>query len=163
LTSCRSSITFNANGLVAAPIVTLTNSNDAPIPPLRVICYGDPGEVGLSPNPCGLPIIGEVYTRIIPAWSELIWDVVGRTMRFVDATTGGLVSGFAYVDANDPPIERFFTLPCGRFHIVVEPATWCMQVDVTNSRYIYQSIPFPWATLHFPTLTLEIGERLGCA
>jgi hypothetical protein len=159
--SCRSSFTFLLDSVgAAAPVLTLSNVHDDWVLPLRVICYADPGSVGPD-NPCGLRVLGEVYIAPMPPHSELRWDVARREVEYVDAATGDWVSGYGFVDANDPPYQRFFTLPCHTAHIVVEPANWC--IDVSGSNYVYGDITVPTANVHFPGLTLEILERTGCA
>jgi hypothetical protein len=161
--ACRSVFTFEVNPLgAAAPVLTLTNDDDDAVIPLRILCYADPVGVGVSPNPCGLPLLGELYTRPLPPWSTLVWDVAGRRVRYKDHSTGVLDSGWAYIDPNDPPNSRFFALPCGTAHVVIEPATTCLTVDTPNSRYTYGGYEFSFAGLHYPTLALEVQERIGC-
>ena len=64
--------TFSHESLgVAGPTVTLFNDNDEHSLPVRLICYADPNEIGISPNPCGLPVLGEVYAKALPPWSTL--------------------------------------------------------------------------------------------
>ncbi|MCD6056572.1 MAG: hypothetical protein K0R44_44 [Thermomicrobiales bacterium] len=163
--TCRNVFTFEvgeATGVVA-PIVTLTNDNSAPVVPLRLICYADPNEDGVVPNPCGLPILGEIYTQVIPPWTELVWDVAARKVLYSDNSTVGLEGGFRLMDAVDPPFQRFFALPCGTSHIVIEPATTCLTRDAPNLRYTYGGYIFDDSTLHFPTMSLRLQERSGCA
>lgn len=162
ISSCRSTFTFDLDPLSGvAPVLTLRNSSDHAVLPLRVLISADPNEIGVS-SPCSLPIIGQLYTRVLPPWSELVWDVAGRTITYSDHTTGGPVDGAPYIDANDPPFNRFFTLGCGLHHVIVEPGNWCLEDDVPNAQYVYQGQGFTKANLHYPTLSLEIVERLGC-
>lgn len=163
--SCRTSFTFSVPETIGgiAPILSINNEHDAPVPPLRVICYSDPHDDGVAPNPCGLDILGEIYTRVIPPWTEIVWDVTARTILYANATAADFAGGMRYMDAVDPPHDRFFVLPCGTAHIVVEPASSCLEVDAANSRYTYAGYQFDWADLHFPSFTLQLQERLGCA
>lgn len=163
--SCRNVFTFEVpeSPGAYAPIVTLFNDSAAPVVPLRLICYADPNDVGVAPNPCGLQILGEIYTQVIPPWTEVVWDVAARKVLYSDASTVGLEGGFRLMDAVDPPHSRFFVLPCGTSHIVVEPATTCLTRDAPNSRYTYGGYIFDDALLHFPTMSLRLQERMGCA
>ena len=161
-TNCRTVYSFEVDTLqAAAPIVTLANNSDAPVLPLRVLCYADPNDLGAA-NVCSMPLLGEFYTRVMPPWSQLQWDVVGRKIWYTDATTGGYVSGYPYVDANDVPIPRFFVLPCGTHHVVVEPGNVCLTEDIPGARYIYQGQAFDWVNLHFPDVSVEVVPRSGC-
>lgn len=159
--TCRTLISFEVNPLGAAgPVLTLTNDTDEYAMPIRVICYADPLEIGIDPNPCGLPVLGEIYIGPMSPWSELVWDVAGRDVRYADHTTGEFTTGWAFIDGNDPPYPRFFALPCGVGHIVIEPASACLEVD--SGDYIYFGVNLGSAPA-FPTPSLEIVERIGCA
>lgn len=161
---CRTVFTFDIDAYgAAAPVLTVENDNDAPVPPLRILCYADPDEIGVEPNPCGLMVLGEVYTDVIPPWTTLKWDVAGRRIWYADHTTPGFSPGFRLIEANDPPHKRFFTLPCGTSHIVIEPANVCLDVDTPNSRYTFEGWNFLWSEMHFPSASLEIQERISCA
>ena len=110
-------------------------------------------------NPCGLPILGELYVRPLPPGSSFRWDVVGRRFEFRDETTGGWANGAAYVDPNDPPEKRFFAMPCGRGHVVMEPSSLCAKF-VTGTTWTLDGITYnPPA---FPTVSVGLGERLRC-
>lgn len=161
--SCRNIFTFEVNPLgTAAPILKLVNDNVAYSMPLRAIAYTNPGEMTLTPtsNVCGLPRLGEIYVAPLPPYSELVWDVAARDVYYYDHSTGGYMSGWAFVDANDRPLSRFFTLPCGTGHVVLEPAS--VRLSIVSGQYVYNGIQLG-AVPHFPTATVQIQERMGCA
>ena len=157
---CRTVYTYDVDPMGAmAPIVTLTNNDDEFSAPVRVIAYADPMGVGVDPNPCGLHALGEIYVSLLPPWSELIWDVAGRTIRYRDGTTGDEVGGWAFVGGNDPPIPRYFTMPCGEVHIVMELASRCLQLDGVT----WYSGATPLGSVpHYPTVSVTLVERHGC-
>ena len=158
--SCRSTHTFDVDPMGAmAPIVTLANADDFHSAPLRVIAYADPLDVGLTPNPCGLHALGEIYVGLLPPWSELIWDVSARTIRYHDASTGDVVGGWAFIGGNDPPIPRYFTMPCGVMHIVMELASRCVFADGGEW---WSGITSLGPTPHYPTVSITLQERCGC-
>lgn len=156
---CRSTYTFEVSPLASAgPVVRFTNDGGEATIPMRAIVYADPLDIG-SANPCGLPIAGEIYLRPLPPYSTLVWDVVGRQVRYRDVTTGIEVETAAYIDANDPPYRRQFALPCGTAHLILEPGDFCMSESI--------GVSFSWSTYtylnpHFPNVTLELQERVGC-
>ena len=157
--SCRTVFTFEHESLgTAAPVVRLYNDNDEHSLPVRLICYADPSEVGVSLNPCGLPRLGEVYVTALPPYATLVWDVIGRKVSYHDQTTGGFVPGWAFVSANDRPLRRFFVLPCSQAHVVMEPASLCLEETVDG----WSDGTREYFDPHFPTATLSVGERLGC-
>jgi hypothetical protein len=157
--SCRTVFTFTHEALGACgPVVRLFNDNDEHSLPVRLICYGDPNGIGITPNPCGLPVLGEVYVRPLPPWSTLLWDVVGRKVSYHDHTTAGYVAGWPYVAPNDRPLRRFFVLPCSQSHVIMEPGSLCL--DPISGGWTDGSLNY--LDPHFPTATLSVGERIGC-
>jgi hypothetical protein len=159
--ACRTVFTFTTDSLGAAgPVLTLDNNTEFYGVPLRAICYADPAGIGVSPNPCGLPILGELYTAPQPPYSTLVWDVAGRRVTYYDHSTGDDVGGWAFVGANDPPIPRFFALPCGTAHVVLEPASLCLTED--GSDWLSGTALLGTAPA-YPTATLAVQERFGCA
>lgn len=160
--SCRDVFTYEVNPLEkAGPILKLVNDNVDWSMPLRATAYANPGEMSLAiPNAvCGLPRLGQIYVAPLPPYSELVWDVAARDVKYYDHSTGDYTSGWAFVDANDRPLPRFFPLPCGTGHVVLEPATACL--SLVSGRWKYNGIDIG-ATPHFPTATVQIQECLGC-
>jgi hypothetical protein len=159
--ACRMSFTFDWPDPfgAAAPVVTLTNTDPANSMPLRILAYSDPLGVGIDPSPCGLQILGELYVGPIPPYSELRWDVSSREVLYYDHTTSDWTSGYPFIGANDPPAPRWFALPCGTTHIVIEPATACLYQQ--NGEYMYNGVALG-VVPHFPTAALSIVERVGC-
>lgn len=160
--SCRNIFTYEVQPLeTAAPVLKLVNDSADWSMPLRAIAYANPGEMSLTvPNAlCGLPRLGEVYVAPLPPWSELVWDVAARDVKYYDHSTGDYTSGWAFIDANDRPLPRFFPLPCGTGHVVLEPASACL--SLVSTRWMYNGLDL--GTLpHYPTATVQIQERLGC-
>jgi hypothetical protein len=151
--TCRSIYTWTVNPLgTAAPIVKFVNDNDVYSSPLRAIAYFNPNLVATTGNnTCGLPRLGEIYVAPLPPWSELVWDVAARDVLYYDHTTGGYVSGWAFVDANDPPLQRFFAVPCGQGLVVLEPASACL--TFSGGRYSYAGIDLGISP-EYPTTTV---------
>jgi hypothetical protein len=107
-----------------------------------------------------MPILGELYVRPLPPSSAMRWDIAGRRVEFKDSTTSGWADTWVYVDANDPPQRRFFALPCGQAHLVMEPASMCATF-VSGTTYTLDGLTFnPPA---YPTVAIEMSERLSCA
>lgn len=160
--TCRNIFTWDVNPLgAAAPIVKLVNGNSEWSMPLRALALFNPAQLATTgTNTCGLPRLGEIYLSPLPPWSELLWDVAARDVRYYDHTTGDYTSGWAFVDANDPPLRRDFVLPCGQGQLVIEPATACL--SIVSSHYYYNGIDLG-TTPHYPAVTVTIQERLGCA
>jgi hypothetical protein len=157
--TCRTIVSWEISMVgAAAPIILFRNDNDAQSIPFRAIVYADPLGIGHSPNPCALRLLGQVYVRPLPAWSEQTWDVLGRTMLFEDVTTGVPIETSAYIDANDPPYPRWFTTGCGLIHLVMEPASLCADWDGTT--YTWQGMEFD--PPHFPDVSVRVGERTSC-
>jgi hypothetical protein len=156
---CRLTRAFTVNPMAAmAPIVTWTNTMTQYSYPFRAIAYADPALVGPG-NPCGLPILGEVYIRPIPPSAAVRWDVVGRRIEYKDETTGGWASGGSMIDPNDPPEQRFFALPCGKGYIVMEPASYCATPN-GGSSYTLDGITYNPPS--YPTVSVSMGERMSC-
>lgn len=161
--ACRDIWTFQVDPLgTAAPVVTLTNAATTYSMPVRAICYANPNELDPTGTAtCGLPRLGEIYIDPLPPASTIVWDVAGRDVTYSDHTTAGFVSGWPFVNANDPPLSRFeFALPCGTGHVVVEPAYACL--NLVDGHYYYGSVDLGIAP-HFPTASVEIQERFGGA
>jgi hypothetical protein len=158
--SCRTSYTFDVSPMAAmAPVVTFTNSSAQHNYPFRAIVYYDPYEMDNFNNPCGLQILGEIYVRPLPPSSALRWDVTGRQVEFRDPSTGGFTSGWAYIDANDPPRQKFFALPCGHHHLILEPASLCADF-VSGTTWTLDGITYVTPT--FPTTQILLSERMSC-
>jgi hypothetical protein len=162
LQACRSSYTFTVNPLgVIAPVVTWHNSSTQYSFPFRAVVYADPGNIGTTPNPCGLPILGELYVRPLPPSTSLRWNVATREVEVRDAASGGFTAGWAYVEPNDPPRKRFFAVPCGKAHLVMEPSSACIE-NPTGTTWTLDEMTFnPPA---FPTVVdIRLQERVSCA
>lgn len=157
---CRTSFTFDVSPMAAmAPVVTWTNATTGHTFPFRAVLYADPGLTDNVANPCGMQILGELYVRPMPPSSSLRWDVTGRQVEFSDPATGGFTSGWAYTDANDADRPRFFALPCGHHHLVLEPASMCAEL-VSGTTYTLDGITF--APPVFPTTQVLLSERISC-
>jgi hypothetical protein len=157
--SCRTIRAFEVEPAYAmAPIVTWENTMGQHSFPFRAITYADPGGIGAS-NPCGLPILGEIYVKPLPPGAALRWDVIGRNIEYRDHTTGGWAPGWSYTDPNDPPERRFYALPCGRGLVVMEPATLCAEF-VSGTLWRLDGIDYNPPT--YPTVTVRMGERISC-
>ena len=161
LTTCRSSYTFTVDPLgVIAPIITWHNIQSQYSFPFRAIVYADPGNIGTTPNPCGLPMLGELYVRPLPPSTTLRWNVVTRDVEVRDSTTGGFTSGWAYIEPNDPPHKRFFAVPCGKAHLVMEPASVCID-NPTGDTYTLDNLTFD--PPGFPDVVdIRLQERISC-
>lgn len=158
---CRAAFTFEVNPLGAmAPVVQMYNDSAEPTLPMRVLLYADPLDVGVDPNPCGLPLMAEIYIRSMPAYASFIWDIAGRTTYFRDVTTGEFVEGGPYIDANDPPVPRYSSLPCGKAWLVFEPGTFCL---TGSGPWTDPVSGLEFTTPTFPTTTVRMQERVGCA
>jgi hypothetical protein len=158
--TCRTIVSFEVDALgAAAPTITFNNDSDDWSMPMRATVYSDENGVGVLPNPCSLPRAGQLYIDPLPPWSELVWDVVGRTVRYIDSSTGDFVPGWPYVRANDAPLRMDFALPCGDAHVVLEPASLCLSVD--GSASVYGGLNLS-ASPHYPTTSLVMHERFGC-
>ena len=145
-----------------APVITFTNPTSEFTFPFRAIIYYDPQSIGATPNPCGLLRLAEIYVKPLPTSSQLRWDIAGRCVQYRDPTTGVYVNGFGYLDANDPPIPRFAALPCGDFHLVLEPASLCIErIGVSDNVFEHQGITFQDPM--FPTVEITLQERISCS
>jgi hypothetical protein len=160
--NCRTVVDFAHESLgVAGPVVEFVNDWDEHALAVRAVVYADPTGVGVSPNPCGLPILGEIYLQPLPPSSTLIWDVNRRRVLYHDPGTGTFVPGWAYVSANDHPYRRSFSLPCTSIHLVMEPANFCLD-HFAGPPEGWSDGSFNFYTPHFPAVTVSVGERLGC-
>lgn len=158
---CRTSLTINIDAArPVAPVVCFSNDDAEASYPLRAVVYADPQGIGTLPNPCGLPILGEIYVRSLPPYSQFVWDVAGKTTWFADVTTGGDVDGWPYIDMNDPPVPRFFAANCGTIHVVLEPATLCADID--GSDVVIPAADLVFTDPHYPAVTVRMQERTGC-
>ena len=158
--ACRQVYSFDVSPLAAmAPVVTFQNRLTQFSYPFRAIVYADPLDIGMTTNPCGLQILGEVYVRALPAATTIIWDVAGRDIRLRDASTGTPVSSYVYIEPNDPPIRRSFALPCGTAHLVLEPATVCTEAQAGSA---FEANGIVFDPPQFPTVTMELRERISC-
>ena len=88
-----------------------------------------------------------------------MWDVAAREVTYRDHTTGLFVPGWAYIDPNDPPVRRWFTLPCGDVDVVLEPSTLCL-TDLGGG--IYSDGDHTFETPAFPSPSVELVPRVGC-
>ena len=157
--ACRTVRTFEVSPMAAmAPIVTFDNNQSGSGFPFRAVVYADPLEIGVDPNPCGLEIVGEIYIRAMPPWSTLVWDVAGREVRYGDATSVTRPSAFL-IEPNDPPRRRYFALPCAVAHLVIEPATMCVE-DLGSDVFASAEVEFDPPL--FPTVSLSLQERVSC-
>lgn len=145
------------------PVITFTNTTESEFTfPFRAIIYYDPHSIGATPNPCGLLRLAEIYVKPLPTSAQLLWDVAGRCVQYRDPTSGVFVNGYGYLDANDPPIPRFSPLPCGDHHLVVEPASLCIErIGVSDNVFEHQGIQFQDPT--FPAVEITLTERIGCS
>jgi hypothetical protein len=160
----RATYTFDigtAMGMIGA-VVTFANTSTEHSFPFRAILYYDPGAIGVTPNPCGLLRACEIYVRPLPPSSQLRWDIPGRRVEYRDPTTGVFVSGYPYLDANDPPIPRFGMSACGQHHLVIEPATLCIErIGGTGNVFEFEGIIFN--DPQFPDVEVILQERIGFA
>lgn len=146
---------------VKAPTITFSNDTDEYNYPFRAVVYADPGEVGVSPNPCGLLVLCEIYVRPLPPSSSLRWDIAGRDIFYRDITTGDFISSYSHIDANDPPIPRFAAFGCSRYHLALEPATLCIErVGVVGNVFEWQGLTFNDPA--YPTVDIVVQERISC-
>jgi hypothetical protein len=158
--TCRTIRTIEADPLGAmAPVVTWTNSGDGYTWPFRARVYHDPHVTNADPNPCGLQILGELYVRTMRPGAKLRWDVTGRTVEYMDHSTGGWVNGWAYIEANDPPNRKFFALPCGTHQLVMEPSSLCGE---QNAADIFTLEGITYDPPVFPTVSIKLSERVNC-
>jgi hypothetical protein len=162
--SCRSVYFYDVPPTAAAqvPIVTLFNDATEHSLPVRLICYADPLGIETAPSltdPCRLPVLGELYVRPLAPGATLVWDVAARDVTYHDSTTEGMEPGWGHIDPNDPPLRRWFALPCGQVIITVEVSTACLQVLPSGA---YSDGAHLYETPHYPTVSVEIGERVGC-
>lgn len=157
---CRQRLTIDVGPVEAAvaPVVTLENTTTEYSVPTRVLVYYDPA--GISPtNPCSLQLLGELYVRPIRPGATLKWDVAAREVMYRDHTTGLFVPGWAYIDPNDPPVRRWFTLPCGQVDVVLEPSTLCL---TDQGGGIYDDGVHTFNDPAFPSPSVELVPRIGC-
>lgn len=146
---------------VKAPVITFSNTSDEFVFPFRAIIYADPNGIGVTPNPCGLLKLCEIYVRSMPPDSRLQWDIAGREIYFHDIGTGGLQPSYAFIDANDPPIPRFAALGCGTYHLALEPATLCVErVGVSGHVFEWQGLTFSEPA--YPSVEIIVQERISC-
>ena len=162
--TCRSAFFYDVPPTAATQVPVVTLSNDAAeyTLPVRLICYADPLEQETAPgvaDPCALQILGELYVRALRPGATLVWDVAARDVTYRDHTTGHHVPGWAFVDPNDRPQRRWFALPCGQVLITCEIATACLE-DLGGGAYT--DGPHRFDDPHYPTLSVEIVERVGC-
>jgi hypothetical protein len=159
-TACRTTFDFIVDTVgAAAPHVVLENTSSTQYTlPVRIKGMGNP--LGLS-DPCGLPLLGEMHVAALPPNSKFVWDVAGRDVLYWDATTGGYVSGYPYVETNNVGVPRFFGMGCGRMKVTVEINEFCLGpsdgVYLDANGFSYGATPIA------PTATLYVQERLGCA
>lgn len=146
-----------------APIIIFHNNDPEHAFPFRAILYHDPGEIGVSPNPCGLGRLGEIYVRPMPPYSYLKWDVAAREIMYRDPTTGIWIEGPFLIEVNDAPLPRYFVLPCGGdHHLVLEPGTLAIErIGGTGNVFEWNSIIF--SDPHFPDVEITVQERVSCS
>lgn len=159
--TCRTWYTFDVDSVSASsPRVTLVNDGPGPTIPTRLRIYSDPAGVGVAAGPCGLPLVAELYVRPLPESSELIWDGPGSQVLFRDASTGGPIGGFQFIDTNQVGVPRFAGLGCDTYHVVMEPALFCL-TDLGGGAFSdgFNSFFPP----RFPGITVDLQERMGCA
>jgi len=132
-----------------APIITITAPTVAEGSiPMRIHTYRN--DLGLTPDQlCGAPLIGELYLTDLPPYTEIMYDVAGRRVLFRSAGTGGFIDGYGFVQPNEPGVPRFFSLGCGDFTTIVEPADFCYDVA-------------PDLTREYSEVTLQTQARMNC-
>jgi hypothetical protein len=154
---------WNRGAAIVGPVIRLDNDFDTPSLPVRVVVR-DAGQLTGNPTAartCGLPILGEIYLKPLPAYSRLVWDVPGRRILYRDVTTGDDVESYAYIDANDPPIPRWFSVACpAELLISVAPADFCMEVD--GAELIWPRGGYTFTDPHYPTVDVSVNERWSC-
>jgi hypothetical protein len=133
-----------------APVIQITAPSDpAGSIPMRVRTYANP--LGLSPEDlCGAPLLGELYLVGLPAYTEIRYDVAGRRVLYRTAGTGEFLDGFGFVQPNEPGVPRFFSLGCGDFTTIVEPADYCFDAP-------------PDADREYLDVTLQTRTRMNCS
>lgn len=132
-----------------APIIHVTApTDDAGSIPMRIRTYRN--DLGLTPDQlCGAPLLGELYLTGLPPYVEIRYDVAGRQILYRSPGTGVFLDGFAFVQPNEPGVPRFFSLGCGDFTTIVEPADFC-----------YDSAPD--ADREYSEVTLQTQTRMNC-
>jgi hypothetical protein len=146
---CRLTFDYSVDVVTAAAPRIVVTAGTADSIPMRIRTYANPN--GMAPEDlCGTPLLCELYVAALPATSELLYDIAGRTVSYRSAATGTWVNGFAFVATNDVGIPRFAALGCGDFTTIVEPASFC-----------YDGAPA--STGNYADVSLVIQERMGCA
>lgn len=116
--------------------------------PMRIRTYANP--FGLAPDElCGLPLLGELYITGLPAYTEIRYDVAGRRVLYRNPGTGEFLDGFGFIQPNDPGVPRFFSLGCGDFTTIVEPADYCFDDIPASGRELSE-------------VTLQTQTRMNC-
>lgn len=161
--TCASTVLIDppgGTGWMWAPVIRLDNDSATPALPIRLVAYSPPSGYD-GDSWCGLPVLGEIYIQPLPAYSRLTWDVVGRRILYSDITTGVDVETYAYVEANDPPIQRWFTASCHTpILVVVEPADFCMEED--GGELTWERGGLTFTDPHYPDLDIHINQRHHC-
>lgn len=132
-----------------APIVHLVapTVDDGSIA-MRIRTYANP--LGLGPDElCGAPLVGELYIAGLPPYTEIRYDVAGRQVLYRSPGTGAFLNGFGYIQANEPGVPRFFSLGCGDYTTIVEPADFCFESAPDSTRELSE-------------VTLQTQTRMNC-
>jgi hypothetical protein len=147
---CRLAFNYTVDDPSAvAPIIHVVapTVEDGSIP-MRIRTYANP--LGLTPDQlCGAPLVGELYIGELPPYTEIRYDVAGRRVEYRNAGTGGFVDGFGFIQPNDVGVPRFFSLGCGDYTTIVEPADFCYDAP-------------PDSTQEFSEVTLQTQTRMNC-
>lgn len=145
---CRTVFNYTVDDPSAsAPVIELTPpASSGQTIPVRIRTYANP--LGLLPDElCGAPLLGELYVDSLPEWTTLRYDVAGRKVEIRNPGSSDFFNGFGYLQPNDPGVPRFFSLGCGDFTTIVEPADFCYADDYTDQ----------------PDATLAVRTRMNCA
>jgi len=138
-----------------APRITIRNdSSTGTVPPLAIKAYrGHP----VGGSVCGLDLLGEMRLYPIPPDSEIVFDAAQRFITFQDATLADPVPGWAFVEANDPGVTRFFNFACGESTLVIEVDDRCYNV----SGSIWTDGLSSFIAIN-PSIDFVVVERMGC-
>jgi hypothetical protein len=147
---CRLVFNYSVdNPSAVAPIIHVVAPTDAAGSiPMRIRTYRNP--LGLLPDQlCGAPLVGELYLTDLPPYTEIRYDVAGRTVQYRSAGTGGFIDGFGFVQPNEPGVPRFFSMGCDDYTTIVEPADFCYDTAPDSLR-------------EYSDVTLQTQTRMNC-
>lgn len=148
-------------GWMWAPVIRLDNDFDTHSLPARLIIREWMDGAHPQTDRCGLPLLAEIYIQPLPPWSRLTWDVIGRRVLYRDVSTGVDVESFAFIEANDPPIQRWFVSNCySPLLITIEPADFCMEED--SGDLIWERGGLTFTDPHYPEIDVHVNQRYHC-